>query len=115
MAPGDEIAVSKLNGTVERTRATKLYVFDGLKRAEVEQASAGDIVCLAGIDHITIGEPITTPDDPRPITPMYVDEPTVSMTFGVNTSPMAGRDGRYVTQSARAAGPRVGRQRVNSG
>ena len=97
VATGDAIAVSKLDGAVERTRVTKLYVFNGLERMEVAQAAAGDVICLAGIDHITIGETITSPDDPRPIPPMHVDEPTVSMVFGVNTSPMAGRDGQYVT------------------
>ena len=97
VALGDEIAVSKLDGSVTQTRVTKLYVFDGLERAEVEEAAAGDIICLAGIDDITIGETITAPDDPQPIAPMQVDEPTVSMIFGVNTSPMAGRDGQYVT------------------
>ena len=94
---GDQIAVSKLDGSVERTRVTKLYLFDGLRRVEVDAAAAGDIICLAGIDDITIGETITDPDDPRPIPPQHVDEPTVSMIFGINTSPMAGRDGRYVT------------------
>ena len=97
VATGDAIAVSKLDGAVERTRVTSLYVFDGLERAAVERAAAGDIIGLAGIDDITIGETITSPDDPRPIPPMRVDEPTVSMVFGVNTSPMSGRDGRYVT------------------
>ena len=94
---GDQIAVSKLDGSVERTRVTKLYLFDGLRRVEVDAAAAGDIICLAGIDDINIGETITDPDDPRPIPPQHVDEPTVSMIFGINTSPMAGRDGRYVT------------------
>ena len=97
VALGDEIAVSKLDGTVDRTRVTKLYLFEGLQRVEVESAAAGDIVCLAGIDDITIGETITDPGDPRPIPPLHVDEPTVSMVMGVNTSPMAGRDGQYVT------------------
>ena len=97
VALGDEIAVSKLEGAVTQTRVTKLYVFDGLERSEVEQAAAGDIICLAGIDDITIGETITAPDDPQPIAPMQVDEPTVSMIFGVNTSPMAGQDGQFVT------------------
>ena len=97
VAIGDQIAVSKLDGSVERTRVTKLYLFDGLRRVEVDAAAAGDIICLAGIDDISIGETITDPDDPRPIPPQHVDEPTVSMIFGINTSPMAGRDGRYVT------------------
>jgi GTP-binding protein len=97
VATGDTIAVSKVSGTIERTRVTKLYVFNGLERMEVQRAAAGDIICLAGLDDITIGETITGPDDPRPIPPLHVDEPTVSMVFGVNTSPMSGRDGRYVT------------------
>ncbi len=97
VALGDEIAVSKLDGTVHRTKVTKLYLFDGLHRVEVGSAAAGDIICLAGIDDITIGETIIDPQDPRPIPPLHVDEPTVSMIMGVNTSPMAGRDGQYVT------------------
>ena len=97
VAPGDEIAVSKLDGRVERTRVTKLYLFEGLRQVEAESAAAGDIVCLAGIDDITIGETITDPRDPRPVPPLHVDEPTVSMVMGVNTSPTAGRDGQYVT------------------
>ncbi len=97
VAIGDQIAVSKLDASVERTRVTKLYLFDGLQRLEVDAAEAGDIICLTGIDDITIGETITDPEDPRPIPPLHVDEPTVSMVFGVNTSPMAGRDGHYVT------------------
>ena len=94
---GDAIAVSKLDGNVECTRVTKLYVFDGLQRTEVPTAAAGDIICLAGIGDVTIGETITAPDDPQPVAPVHIDEPTVSMIFGVNTSPMAGRDGKYVT------------------
>ena len=97
VALGDEIAVSKLDGTVDGTKVTKLYLFDGLHRVEVGSAAAGDIICLAGIDDITIGETIIDPQDPRPIPPLHVDEPTVSMIMGVNTSPMAGRDGQYVT------------------
>ena len=94
---GDNVAVSKLNGELQRTRVTKLFVFDGLQRVEVNDAAAGDIVCLAGMSDITIGETITDPDDPRPMSTLHVDEPTVSMIFGVNTSPLAGRDGKYVT------------------
>ena len=97
VALGDAVAVSKLDGTVDRTRVTKLYLFNGLQRVEVASAAAGDIICLTGIDDITIGETITDPQDPRPIPPLHVDEPTVSMVIGINTSPMAGRDGQYVT------------------
>ena len=102
VALGDDIAVSKLDGTVHRTKVTKLYLFDGLHRLEVGSAAAGDIICLAGIDDITIGETIIDPQDPRPIPPLHVDEPTVSMIMGVNTSPMAGRDGQYVTGASRS-------------
>ena len=94
---GDHVALSKLDGEVQRTRVTKLFAFDGLQRVEIEAAAAGDIVCLAGLSDITIGETITDPDDHHPIPPIHIDEPTVSMVFGVNTSPLAGRDGRYVT------------------
>ena len=97
VALGDEIAVSKIDGRIERTRVTKLYTFDGLQRVEVKAAAAGDVICLAGIDDITIGETITDSESPRPIPPLHVDEPTVSMIFGINTSPMAGRDGKFVT------------------
>ena len=83
--------------TMQQTRVTKLFAFDGLKRVEIEQAAAGDIVCLAGIEDITIGETIAEPENPMAIPPIAVDEPTVSMIFGVNTSPMAGRDGQFVT------------------
>ncbi len=94
---GDAVAVCKLDGSVQETRVTKLYAFDGLKRVDIEQAGAGDIVCLAGIENITIGETIADIEERRAIPPTAIDEPTVSMIFGVNTSPTAGRDGQYVT------------------
>ncbi len=94
---GDDVVVAKLDGAVQRTRVTKLYAFDGLRRKEITEAAAGDIVCLAGINDITIGETITDPEQQTPVPPIHIDEPTVSMVFGVNTSPMAGLDGHYVT------------------
>ncbi|MGE3841126.1 MAG: translational GTPase TypA [Vicinamibacterales bacterium] len=94
---GDSIAVCKLDGRQELTRVTKLFAFDGLKRVDIDQAQAGDIVCLAGIADITIGETVTDPERPAPMAPIAVDEPTVSMIFGVNTSPFSGRDGQFVT------------------
>ncbi len=94
---GDMVAVSKLDGTLQTTRVTKLYAFEGLKRVDIESASAGDVVCLAGIADITIGETVTDPERPAPLPAMAIDEPTVSMVFGVNTSPMAGREGQFVT------------------
>jgi GTP-binding protein len=94
---GDPIAVCKLDGTISRTTVTKLYTFEGLKRVDATEASAGDIICLAGIADINIGETIADAEQPEAIPPIAVDEPTVSMIFGVNTSPFAGRDGQFVT------------------
>src|SRR5499427_2658059 len=94
---GDSVAVCKLDSAVQETKVTKLYAFEGLKRVDIEQACAGDIVCLAGIEDITIGETIADVERPAPIPPIAIDEPTVSIIFGVNTSPTAGREGQYVT------------------
>ncbi|MEW5981377.1 MAG: translational GTPase TypA [Acidobacteriota bacterium] len=94
---GDTVAVAKLEGTIQTTRVTKLYAFEGLKRIDIAAAAAGDIVCLAGMADITIGETITDAERPVPLPPLAIDEPTVSMVFGVNTSPMAGLEGRFVT------------------
>jgi GTP-binding protein len=94
---GDSVAVLKLEGVHQDTKITKLFAFEGLKRIDIQSAGAGDIVCVAGIDDITIGETIADPEHRLAIPPTAVDEPTVSMVFGVNTSPMAGRDGQYVT------------------
>ena len=94
---GDAVAVCKLDGAVQPTKVTKLFAFDGLKRVDITEAAAGDIVCLAGIEDITIGETIADVEQQIPIPPIAIDEPTVSMIFGVNTSPMAGRDGQFVT------------------
>jgi GTP-binding protein len=93
----DPVVVLKLEGHEQETRVTKLYAFEGLKRIEITEAAAGDIVCLAGIDEINIGETITDPENRIAIPAIAVDEPTVSMVFGVNTSPLAGRHGQYVT------------------
>jgi GTP-binding protein len=94
---GDPVVVCKLEGKVHETRVTKLMAFDGLKRIDITEAAAGDIVCLAGIEDITIGETIADLEHQMAMPPIAVDEPTVSMIFGVNTSPMSGRDGTYVT------------------
>ena len=93
----DPVAVLRLDGRVEHTRVTKLLAFEGLKRIDIDQASAGDIVCLAGMGETNIGETIASQDNPVAIPPIAIDEPTVSIVFGVNTSPMAGREGQYVT------------------
>ena len=94
---GDPVVVCKLNEQVQETKVTKLFSFEGLKRIEIDEASAGDIVCLAGIEDITIGETIADAEHRLAMPVIAVDEPTVSMIFGVNTSPMSGRDGNYVT------------------
>jgi GTP-binding protein len=94
---GDPVAVCKLDSAVQETKVTKLYAFEGLKRVDITEAAAGDIVCLAGIEDITIGETIADVEHRVAIPPIAIDEPTVSMIFGVNTSPMAGREGQYVT------------------
>ena len=94
---GDPIAVCKLDGSLQQTKVTKLFAFDGLKRVDIDAAAAGDIVCLAGIEDITIGETVSDAEKPHAIPPHAIDEPTVSMIFGVNTSPVAGREGQYVT------------------
>ena len=94
---GDPVTVCKLDQNMQETKVTKLYAFDGLKRIDIQEAAAGDIVCLAGIEDITIGETIADIEHRVAIPPIAIDEPTVSMIFGVNTSPMAGREGQYVT------------------
>src|SRR6188768_3414550 len=93
----DPVTVIKLDGSFQNTKVTKLFSFDGLKRIEITQDAAGDVICLAGIEDITIGETIADQEHRLVIPPIAVDEPTVSMIFGVNTSPVAGRDGQYVT------------------
>jgi GTP-binding protein len=94
---GDQVVICKLDSAMQPTKVTKLYSFDGLKRVDIQEAAAGDIVCLAGIEDITIGETIADAEQPTAIPPIAIDEPTVSMIFGINTSPMAGREGQYVT------------------
>ncbi len=97
VAVGDGVSVCKLDGTIQKTRITQLYSFEGLKQKPVTEASAGDIVALAGIEGIFIGETVADEEDPLPLPAIHVDEPTISMIFSVNTSPFSGRDGRYVT------------------
>ncbi len=94
---GDPVAVCKLDRQVQETKVTKLFAFEGLRRIDITEAAAGDIVCLAGIEDVTIGETIADVEFRVPMPVIAVDEPTVSMIFGVNTSPMSGRDGQYVT------------------
>jgi GTP-binding protein len=94
---GEMVSLCRLNGLQEPMKVTQLSVFDGLKRVEVKEASAGEIVCVAGCESITIGETIADAQDPYPLPPLKVDEPTLSMVFSANTSPFSGKEGKYVT------------------
>ena len=94
---GDEVYISKLDGSLEKTRITKLFSFSGLKRTDITETELGDIVAVAGVTGITIGETITSIETPSPMPPIVIDEPTIAMQFSVNNSPMAGREGKYVT------------------
>jgi len=97
IAVGDQIAVVKPDRSIQKTRVSQLYVFEGLKREPVPRAGLGEIIALAGIDDINIGDTITTLENPHPLPPIAVDEPTIAMIFGVNNSPFAGREGKFVT------------------
>jgi GTP-binding protein len=94
---GDEVGISKLDGKVPSTRITKLYTFRGLERDEAEAALAGDIVAIAGVEGIQIGETITSLETPAPLEPLLIDEPTLAMIFTVNSGPLSGKEGSYLT------------------
>jgi len=94
---GDEVGIAKLDGSLEKVKITKLFSFDGLKRVDITVAELGDIVAVAGVTGITIGETITSAENPAPLPNIAIDEPTIAMQFTVNTSPLAGREGEYVT------------------
>jgi GTP-binding protein len=94
---GDEVNVSRRDGSLFKTKITKLFTFNGLKRTDTEVTQVGDIVAIAGITGITIGETITSLENPVPLPLIVIDEPTIAMQFSVNNSPMAGREGQYVT------------------
>src|SRR5271165_5497287 len=94
---GDEVAIAKLDGSFHKTKITKLYSFEGLKRVDETVGSFGDILAIAGVEGITIGETVTSVETPAPLPAIQTDEPTIAMTFTINTSPFAGREGQYVT------------------
>jgi GTP-binding protein len=94
---GQHVAWCRLDGSIERVKLTELYITEALDRVPAQSAGPGDIVAIAGIEDITIGETLADPDDPRPLEPLRVDEPSLSMTIGINTSPMAGREGTKLT------------------
>jgi GTP-binding protein len=97
IAIGDYVSVVKADGSSQKIRVSQLYAFEGLKRVPVEHAAFGEIVALAGIEDVQIGDTVTSADNPQALPAIAVDEPTISMIFGVNNSPFAGKDGRYVT------------------
>jgi GTP-binding protein len=94
---GGPLKVIRRDGGLEDARVTKIYTFEGLKRVEVEEAGAGEIIALAGMEDVDIGETIASAEDPTPLPFVAIEEPTLSMNFMVNNSPFAGLDGKYVT------------------
>jgi len=97
IAMGDQIAVVKPDRSIQKIRVSQLYAFEGLKREPIDRAAFGEIVALAGIDNINIGDTITSVENPHPLPVIAVDEPTIAMIFCVNNSPFAGREGKFVT------------------
>ncbi|MEA2144524.1 MAG: GTP-binding protein [Solirubrobacteraceae bacterium] len=96
---GETIGWCRSDGTVERVRVSELYVTEALDRVDAQEASAGDIISVAGIPEITIGDTLADAEDPRPLPVITVDEPSLSVTVGINTSPLSGQDGDKVTAS----------------
>src|SRR3546814_8876107 len=83
--------------TVERAKVTELFITEELDRVPAESAGPGEIIAIAGIPEITIGETLTDLEDPRPIPVIHIDDPSLSMTIGINTSPLAGKEGKQKT------------------
>ncbi len=94
---GDDVGIVKLDGALQKTKITKLYSFEGLKRVDETIGVPGDILAIAGVEGINIGETVTHPDTPSALPKIQIDEPTIAMIFTINTSPMAGREGTLVT------------------
>jgi GTP-binding protein len=94
---GEEVGIVKLDGSIQKTKITKLFSFSGLKRTDITETELGDIVAIAGVQGITIGETITDAENPAALPHIVIDEPTIAMQFTVNNSPFAGREGSYVT------------------
>jgi len=99
IAKGQQISRCRLDGSIETLKVSHLYGYDGLARVPIEQAAAGDIVAVAGFDEVSIGETLSDVEDPRPLPPIQIDEPTLAMVFSVNNSPVAGKEGKHVTSS----------------
>src|SRR5437660_6453053 len=94
---GQLVAWCRADGSIERVKVTELYVTEALDRIPADEAGPGEIIAIAGLSEVTIGETLADPDDPRPLPVLHVDEPSLSMTIGINTSPLSGLDGTKVT------------------
>ncbi|MBF0715457.1 translational GTPase TypA [Gemelliphila palaticanis] len=99
MSVGDSVSLIKLDGTTKNFRVTKIFGYFGLKREEIKEAKAGDIVAVSGMDDINVGETVTPVDVQEALPVLHIDEPTLQMTFVVNNSPFAGKEGKFVTAS----------------
>ncbi|MEK5267233.1 MULTISPECIES: translational GTPase TypA [unclassified Heyndrickxia] len=97
MHVGQQVALMKLDGSVKQFRVTKMFGFFGLKREEIEEAYAGDLIAVSGMEDINVGETVCPVEHQEALTPLRIDEPTLQMTFLVNNSPFAGREGKFVT------------------
>jgi GTP-binding protein len=97
MKVGQQVALMKLDGTVKQFRVTKIFGFFGLKRQEIQEAYAGDLIAVSGMEDINVGETVCPFDNQDPLPVLRIDEPTLQMTFLVNNSPFAGREGKYLT------------------
>ena len=111
---GQPVAWCRADGTIETVRITELYVTEALDRVDAEEVGPGEIIAIAGLADVTIGETLADPDDPRPLPVTHVDEPSLSMTIGINTSPLVGPGRRQAhgPPGEVAARPRAGRQRL---
>ena len=94
---GDEVSICKLDGSIQKTRITKMYSFEGLKRVDETVATPGSILAIAGVEGITIGETVSSAETPQPLPRIQIDEPTIAMMFMINTSPFVGKEGQFVT------------------
>ena len=94
---GDQVSICKLDGSVQQTKITKIFSFEGLDRIDRTEAGPGELLAIAGVEDITIGETVSDGENPVARPPIQIDEPTIAMTFCVNTSPFAGKEGKLVT------------------
>ncbi|MFP5298711.1 MAG: GTP-binding protein, partial [Actinomycetota bacterium] len=94
---GEPVAWCRADETIEQVKITELYVTEALDRVDADEAGPGEIIAIAGLPEVTIGETLSDPDDPRPLPVMHIDDPSLSMTIGINTSPLSGQEGTKLT------------------